>query len=217
MKKILMFLTTADMMPNNEATGVWLSEFAEPYDALIETGHQITIASIKGGKIPVDPKSLGELANESKYLDLIKDSEPLTSINSQDYAGIFFPGGHGTMFDFPFDTQLASLIAEFYETTKPIAAVCHGPAALVNVKLSDGSYLVNNKTVTSFTNAEEAAIELTSVVPFLLETKFIEHGANFVPKANFEAHVEVDGLLVTGQNPQSSIITAQKFVELLTN
>ncbi|MQR97487.1 type 1 glutamine amidotransferase domain-containing protein [Fictibacillus phosphorivorans] len=217
-KHILMVVTTADNMNNEHSTGLWLSEFGEAYVEFANAGHNITVASPKGGKAPVDDRSLeGEVPQEildtAKYLE---NTIKLEEINELDaFDAIFLPGGHGTMFDLPENTKLQEVIRDLYEQNKVVAAVCHGPAGLVSVKLSDGTPLVAGKKVTAFTDAEEVATTLDQYMPFLLETRMRELGAQFVAAENWSDHVQRDGQLITGQNPQSTVSVAKEVLKQL--
>ncbi|MGD6963858.1 type 1 glutamine amidotransferase domain-containing protein [Fictibacillus phosphorivorans] len=217
-KHILMVVTTADNMNNEHSTGLWLSEFGEAYVEFANAGYAITVASPKGGKAPVDDRSLeGEVPQEildtAKYLE---NTLKLEEINDLDgFDAIFLPGGHGTMFDLPENTKLQEIIRDLYEQNKVVAAVCHGPAGLVGVKLSDGTPLVAGKKVTAFTDAEEVATTLDQYMPFLLETRMRELGAQFVAAENWSDHVQRDGQLITGQNPQSTVSVAKEVLKQL--
>jgi putative intracellular protease/amidase len=219
MKKILMVLTNTDQMDKKHDTGLWLSEFAEPYVEFTGRGYGVSVASIKGGRVPVDPRSTteGEMPPD-EWEDPIRELEGtlvLSQVNVNDYNAIFLPGGHGTMFDLPGDSALQSVLAHFAENNKLIGAVCHGPAGFVDVKLSSGKYLVDGKSITGFTNEEEQQMELDSLVPFLLESKLRENGADFQKGSPFSDYTVTDTGFVTGQNPQSSLSTARAFVEQL--
>lgn len=216
-KKVLIVVTTADKMTHSESTGLWLSEFGEAYIEFNKAGYDITVASPLGGKAPVDDRSLAEETNQEileteKYLE---HTLKLTEMNSSDFDAIFLPGGHGTMFDLPGDTKLQELLKEFYEADKVVAAVCHGPAGLTGAVLSDGTPLVAGKKVTAFTDAEERETGLDVYMPFLLETKLRELGAEFAAAANWSDHVVADGNLITGQNPQSTIQAAKEVIRKL--
>jgi len=216
-KTVLMVVTSADRLLNGRETGVWLEEFAVPYELLTKAGFSVVVASPNGGAIPLDPHSLDD-ASKAKWTEaqkILMNSEPLTSVKSKDFIAVFLPGGHGTMIDFPDNAELKRVLHDFSKEDKVIAAVCHGPAGLVGAKSADGSPLVSGKRITSFTDAEEKAVGLDKVVPFLLETKLREEGADFVVGDNWASHVEVDGNLVTGQNPASSAGVAQAIIKLL--
>lgn len=212
-KKILMVVTNHAVIDEEHRTGIWLEEFAVPYQVFKENGFEVTVASPKGGAAPVDPRSLNDEWKDEKAL--LDDTVKLADVQTDAYDALFFPGGHGTMFDFPNDRSVQDAIRRFDDQQKVIAAVCHGPAALVGATRSDGMPLVAGKTVTSFTDEEERASKLDAYMPFLLESKLRELGAKFVAKEKWSDHVEVDGHLVTGQNPQSSRSIALKVVELL--
>ena len=217
-KHILMVVTTADKMNEDHETGLWLSEFGEAYIEFAKQGYDVTVASPLGGKAPVDDRSLeGEVPQEildtAKYLENTLKLDEISNVAQFD--AIFMPGGHGTMFDLPDNQKLHAIIRELYEANKVVASVCHGPAGLVGVTLSDGTPLVKGKTVTAFTDDEERETTLDRFMPFLLETKLRELGANVMTKPNWTDHVQVDGLLVTGQNPQSTASAAEEVVKIL--
>ncbi|WP_374055896.1 type 1 glutamine amidotransferase domain-containing protein [Rossellomorea sp. FM04394] len=218
-KHILMVVTTADEMKEGHKTGLWLSEFGEAYVEFKKQGYEVTVASPKGGKAPVDDRSLEdevpqEILDTAKHLENTIKLEEVGDVSKFD--GIFMPGGHGTMFDLPDNTTLHTMVRELYEADKVVAAVCHGPAGLVGVKLSNGEPLVKGKTIATFTDEEERETTLDRFMPFLLETRLRELGANVIVKDNWADHVEVDGNLVTGQNPQSTETAAKEVVKLLS-
>ena len=217
-KHILMVVTTADKMNDDHKTGLWLSEFGEAYLEFAKKGYEVTVASPLGGKAPVDDRSLqGDVPQE--MLDTAIHLENTVKLDSiSDVSGfdaVFLPGGHGTMFDLPDNEKLHAVIRELYEDNKIVAAVCHGPAGLVGVTLSDGTPLVAGKTVTAFTDEEERETTLDQFMPFLLETRLRELGANFVGAANWTNHLQVEGNLITGQNPQSTISVAKEVIKQL--
>lgn len=202
-----MVVTNHTDMQEGKKTGIWLSEFAEAYMAFQENGYEITVASPKGGTGPIDPGSVGdqtpqEILDASKHLE---NTKKLDDVMAEGFEGIFLPGGHGTMFDLPDNQKLQQLLREFYEAGKIVAAVCHGPAGLVGATLSNGQPLVAGKRVNAFTDREEESTVLGSYLPFLLESKIRDLGAIFVAAPNWSTHVEVDGNLITGQNPQSTL------------
>lgn len=217
-KHILMVVTTADKMKEGHKTGIWLSEFGEAYVEFAKQGYEITVASPLGGKAPIDDRSLeGEVSKEildtAQYLE---NTLRLDSIeDATEFDAVFLPGGHGTMFDLPNNKKLGELIRTAYENNKVVAAVCHGPAGLVGVTLSDGTLLVKGKTVAVFTNAEERETTLDRLMPFLLETKLSDLGANVVTAPNWADNVQVTDNLITGQNPQSTISVAKKVIKQL--
>ncbi len=218
-KTILIIVTSHDQIDAEHPTGLWFEEFAVPYQLFRETGYVVTVASLKGGQTPIDPRSVpnAEQAEaQAEALQALKETQPLSSVNSEDYDAVFFPGGHGTMYDLP-SPEVGRIVSQFAEAQKVVAAVCHGPAALVEAKRSDGMPLVQGHKVTGFTNAEEEAVELDKLMPFLLESRLRELGAEFVAASNWSDHVVVDGNLITGQNPQSSGSTAQAVIEVLVS
>lgn len=221
--RVLMVLTShGELGDTGEPTGFYLSEFTHPYHVFTEAGYQIDVISPKGGKAPMDGVNREDPINAAFLADpdlvaITEHTRKPRKVHAKHYNAIFFAGGHGTMWDFPNNTRLQSLTADIYEQGGVVAAVCHGPAGLVNVTLSDGSYLVAGKRVNSFTDEEERAVAKDDVVPFMLETKLRERGGVFSESGNFESHVVVDGRLVTGQNPASATGVAEAVVELLTD
>lgn len=223
--RILIVLTSHDQLGDTgDKTGFWLEEFAAPYYVFRDAGAEVTLASVAGGQPPVDPKSsLPEWqTDETRRFEADADAQralaqttPLADIDAGGFDAIFFPGGHGPMWDFPGNEVLAHLIEAFDEEAKPIGAVCHGPAALVTAKKADGTPLVSGKRVTGFTNGEEDAVGLSSVVPFLLEDRLRELGATIENGEDFTVNVISDGNLVTGQNPQSSAAGAAGILALI--
>jgi putative intracellular protease/amidase/sugar lactone lactonase YvrE len=220
--KILIVTTSHDRFgeDGSHPTGVWLEEFALPYLEFLNSQVEMTIASPKGGAMPVDPRSLPTPEQELAWQSAIaaaKDTVKLSDVSSTDFDAIFLPGGHGPMFDLPDNLDLQRLLREFYEAGKIVSAVCHGPAGLVGATLTDGTPLVKGKILTAYTYAEEVAAKLDRDVPFILENRLRELGAKFIAGANKANHVERDGQLITGQNPNSSASIAQTIVATLTN
>ncbi|HCM06094.1 MAG TPA: type 1 glutamine amidotransferase domain-containing protein [Oceanospirillales bacterium] len=221
-KKVLIVLTSHDDLGNTgEKTGFWVEEFAAPYYALVDAGVQVTIASVAGGQPPIDPKStLEDFQTEAtKRYDadeevqaLMANTAALATVNSVDYDAVFYPGGHGPLWDLTDNADSISLIESFLAANKPVAAVCHATAAFLNVKDASGEYVVKGKAVTGFTNGEEDAVQLTAVVPFLLEDELIKRGADYQKVADWNAFAVQDGLLISGQNPQSSELAAEKLL-----
>jgi putative intracellular protease/amidase len=204
-----------------EKTGYFLSEVAHPWHVLKNAGIGVVFVSPAGGAVEMDPKS-HDLKDPINVEFLASDAAKfLTStlkpedVDPSQFSAIFYAGGHGAMWDFPGNEKLASLAAIIYENGGVVAAVCHGPAGLIDIKLADGSYLVAGKKVAAFTNEEEEAVKLTGTVPFLLATKLTERGAIHVPGKNWEANVVVDQRLVTGQNPASASQVGEELVELI--
>ncbi len=223
--KVLIVLTShSELGITGEKTGFWIEEFATPYYVLADAGADITIASPKGGQPPVDPKS--ELADaqtpstkrfyeDSTLIDKVAYSLKLSDMKQDDYDAVFYPGGHGPLWDLANDKDSIKLIEDFYNHQKPIAFVCHAPAALVNVKAENGEPLIKGKELTSFSNTEEEAVKLTKVVPFLLEDELKKNGAIYTKGNDWTSHVKQDGLLITGQNPASSEAVAKLLLEAL--
>lgn len=192
-----------------EPTGFAMVELTHPLEVFEQAGIPTEIASIRGGHPPIDFFDLSDPINDTywknkQFREELANSQILAEVDPSRYSAVFFAGGHGTMWDFADNLAVQRVIREIYETGGIVAAVCHGPAALVNARLSDGSYLVAGKKLASFTNGEEAAVNYTKVVPYLLETALVEHGAQHQPAANWSENVVVDGRLVTGQNPASA-------------
>ncbi|CAJ1004427.1 MULTISPECIES: type 1 glutamine amidotransferase domain-containing protein [Bacillales] len=216
-KNVLMVVTSHSHIDDGKTTGIWLSEFAEAYTLFNEQGWDVVVASPLGGKAPVDPASLGEEMDPSfaEAAKRLENTMKLNDLSHERFDAIFLPGGHGAMYDLPTDQKLQSLLRDFYESGKVVAAVCHGPAALVGTVLSDGSPLVAGKRVNAFTDREEEETGLASHLPFLLERRLRELGAIFVAAPNWTAHYEADGNLITGQNPQSTIAVTNAVIDHL--
>jgi putative intracellular protease/amidase len=220
--KILFVLTSHDKLGDTgKPTGSWIEEFATPYYYFLDKGIEVVIATPKGGQAPIDPKSTDPSfqtpSTKRFYADInaqkaLSTTVKLEGVKQQDFKAVFYPGGHGPMWDLSTDRNSIKLIQGFYDNSKPIAFVCHAPAALVNVKDKEGKYLIAGKKITAFSNTEEQAVELTKVVPFLLEDKLKENGANYSKGADWSSYVVEDGLLLTGQNPQSSEEVASKLL-----
>lgn len=218
--KILMIATSADKMDDGDPTGVWLEELTTPYYAFVDAGADVTLASIKGGEIPVDQRSVApEGENDASVERYLKDDALKAAVRNTmraddveafgtEYDAVFLPGGHGTMFDYPGSETLAKIVESFDRAGKVVSAVCHGPAGLVSAKSADGSPFVKGRTVAGFTDSEEHAVGLQDAVPFLLETRLRELGAIYQSAPDFEAFAVRDGNLVTGQNPASAGKTA---------
>ena len=220
-KPVLIVLTShAQMGDTGKPTGFFLGELTHPLEVFEKAGVPVELASIQGGEPPVDGLDLEDKINARYWNDpefraKLSTTKKLSDLNPADYSAVFFSGGHGTMWDFPDDAAVQKFAREIYEAGAPVGAVCHGPAALVNVKLSDGSYLVAGKEVSAFTNSEEEKVGLTKVVPFPLATKLEERGAKHLGAPDFQKQVVASGNLVTGQNPASAAGVAEKMVELL--
>ncbi|KAI9353782.1 ThiJ/PfpI [Obelidium mucronatum] len=224
MKSILFVLTNhADLGTTGKKTGYWVSEVAHPYMHL-RNNFKITFASPKGGVSPVDPGSVQAHAQDAEVLafladptakDLIANTKVLSTLKSADYDAIFYPGGHGPMYDLYSDATSLDFCRQIYEQNKVVAALCHGPAGIVQVKLSDGSFMIKGKNVTGFANSEEDAVQLSAFMPFLLEDQMKANGGVYSKAADWASKVVVDGKLVTGQNPASALELAKKLEELL--
>lgn len=220
-KKILFVVTSHDKKGDtNQPTGYYLSEVSHPWKVLTNAGYEIDFVSPKGGKAPVDGLNLDDPINkkfweDEKYRQKVENTMKPSEIVSDDYSAIFYAGGHGTMWDFPDNKELAEIAANIYESNGIIGAVCHGPAGLVNIKLSNGKYLVDGKRINSFTDEEEKSVKLDQVVPFLLEKKLIERGAKFEKSGLWQNHVTSDQRIITGQNPASAKSVGEAILEEL--
>lgn len=218
-KNVLFVLTSHDELGDTgEKTGFWLEEFAAPYYNLLDKGVIITVASPKGGKAPIDPRSNAEgsqteatkrFMNDKDAQRLIKNTVKLENVKAEDFDAVFYPGGHGPLWDLAEDKTSIALIEAFNKQNKPMAFVCHAPAVLKEVKNTQGGPLVKGKKITGFTNTEEAAAQLTDVVPFLVEDMLKENGGIYSKAANWTANVVEDGNLITGQNPASSELASE--------
>ena len=222
-----MVLTSHSELGNTgHKTGFWIEEFAAPYYILKDAGADITIASPLGGLPPIDPKS-SEPANqteatrrfdEDKELQqLLSRTKKLHEVSAHDFEAVFYPGGHGPLWDLTNDEDSIELIRNFWSSRKPVVAVCHAPAVLLHVDDENGSPLVEGKNVTGFTNTEEAAVQLTDIVPFLLEDELKKLGGIYSKKEDWAPHIVKDGFLITGQNPASSEGAAKELLALLQN
>jgi putative intracellular protease/amidase len=222
--KILMVMTSHDQLGNTgRKTGFWLEEFAAPYFTFKDAGVEVTICSPKGGQPPVDPKSdtpEGKTVLTERFKadpsaqQVLANTATLASVNADDYDAVFYPGGHGPMWDLAEDPKSIALIERFYNSGKTVAFVCHSPGALRHVKVN-GEPLVKGKRVSGFTNSEEAAIGLTDVVPFLVEDELKRLGGHFEKVDDWQVLSIVDGRLITGQNPASSKSVAEKLIKAL--
>lgn len=221
MKKKILFVVTSHNQKGatGEPTGYYLSEVTHPWDVLHQAGYEIDFVSPKGGKAPVDGFDMNDPVNqkfwESAYRNKVENTFKPEQINPSDYAAIYYAGGHGAVWDLPQNEAIAEIAARIYENGGIVGAVCHGPAGIVNIKLSNGKYLVNGKKVNGFTNAEEIAVKLDKVVPFLLEDQLIERGGKFEKSGMWQPHVTVDQRLITGQNPQSAHALGQAILKKL--
>lgn len=225
--KILIVLTShGDLGTTGEKTGFWIEEFAAPYYVLADAGVEITIVSPEGGQPPIDPRSEQESSqteatrrfnNDASLKEKLAHTLKLSDVNTKDYDAVFYPGGHGPLWDLSVDKNSIAIIESFYNQQKPIAFVCHAPGALIHAKLPNGDPLVKGKEVTGFSNNEEDAVGLTKIVPFLLEDEMKKLGGHYSKGANWGSYVKVDGLLITGQNPASSEAAAKALLAKLKN
>ena len=221
-KKILMVLTSHDELGNTgKKTGFWVEEFAAPYYAFIDAGVEVTLATPKGGQAPIDPTSTlsdFQTAATDRYdADVtaqaqIASTVLLSSVNESDFDGVFYPGGHGPLWDLTDNSDSIALIESFLNAGKAVATVCHASAALLNVKQASGDFAVKGKAVTGFTNSEEEAVQLTQIVPLLVEDELIKRGGEYQKSEDWHAFAIQDGLIITGQNPASSALAAEKLL-----
>ncbi|OWW25731.1 type 1 glutamine amidotransferase domain-containing protein [Zobellia sp. OII3] len=223
--KILFVLTSHDKLGDTgKKTGFWVEEFANPYYTLLDKGADITLATPKGGAAPIDPssdtpdastKDTERFNNDPVAQEKIKNTKVLADMKADDFDAVFYPGGHGPLWDLATDSNSKALIEKFNAQNKPIAFVCHAPAALKEVKGRDGNFLVKDKKVTGFSNTEEEAVQLTNVVPFLVEDALKANGGIYSRGEDWAAYALQDGNLITGQNPASSELMAEKLLASL--
>jgi putative intracellular protease/amidase len=222
--KLLMVLTSHDKLgATGEKTGFWLDEFASPYYVFKDAGFEPVLASPKGGNPPLDPRSddpsfqtpaTERFKKDANTRDRLANTVPLSTVQAQDFDALFFPGGHGPLWDLSEDESSIALIESMAAAGKPVGAVCHGPAALIKAKGPDGRSIVAGRQVTGFSNSEEAAAGLTEIVPFLIEDTLKTLGGSYVKGPDWGSFVAVDGQLVTGQNPASSEATASALIKM---
>jgi putative intracellular protease/amidase len=225
MKNILFVLTSNDKMGDTDnKTGFWIEEFAAPYYILTDAGYNVTLASPKGGQPPIDPNSETEDAatedtkrfdKDKKTQEVLANTKKLENVNQKDFDAVFYPGVHGLLWDLVENKTSKKLIESFLANDKPISFVCHAPAILKNIQDADGNALVKGRNVTGFTNGEEKAVQLTDVVPFLIEDMMNEKGANYSKIGDWAPYALEDGLLITGQNPASSTKVADLLMKKL--
>ena len=223
--KILMVLTSHDQLGDTgKKTGFWLEEFAAPYYVFKDAKADITVASPKGGQPPLDPKSdapdsqtqaTTRFKADPAAQKVLANTSKLSDVSADSFDAIFYPGGHGPLWDLANDDDSQHLIEAMYAADKPVAAVCHGPAAFHNARGPFGFPMVRGRNVTGFSNSEEAAAGLTKVVPFQVEDMLKEKGGHYSSQPDWQPHVVTDGHLVTGQNPASSVDTAKAVLALL--
>ncbi|RBL90612.1 type 1 glutamine amidotransferase domain-containing protein [Chitinophaga flava] len=224
--RVLIVLTSHDTLGNTgHKTGFWIEEFAAPYYALADAGAEVTIASPKGGQPPIDPKSelpdfqtpATKRFNDDETLKhKLAHTAKLNEVVADDYDAVFYPGGHGPLWDLADDPNSIALIEEFYRQNKPVAFVCHAPGVLKKVKAPNGTSIVKGKEVTGFSNTEEEAVQLTKVVPFLVEDVLKQNGGIYSKEKDWHPYAIRDGLLITGQNPASSEEVARILIEILS-
>lgn len=225
MKKVLFVLTShAELGNTGEKTGFWIEEFASPYYLLKDKGVAITLASPKGRQPPIDPKSetadFSTPATERFNKDeetkaILSNTHKLSTVNEAHYDAVFYPGGHGPLWDLAEDKDSIALIESFYNNNKPVGAVCHAPAVFKHTKDAQGNPLVQGKKVTGFTNTEEEAVQLTDVVPFLVEDMLKANGGIYSKGDDWSEYAVQEGNLITGQNPASSELVAEKMLAML--
>ena len=223
--KILMVLTSHGTLGSTgKPTGFWLEEFAAPYYAFLDSGADLTLASPLGGQPPLDPKSdepdaqteaTRRFKQDQQAQAALATTQRLADVTGESFDAVFFPGGHGPLWDLAENGYVMTLIKDFYASGKTVSAVCHAPAVFRHVKLAEGGFLVEDRNVTGFSNAEEEAVGLTDVVPFLVEDMLKDHGARYTSGADWQPHVVVDGRLITGQNPASSVGVAEAVIRQL--
>ena len=222
---VLMVITSHDKLGNTgEKTGFWLEEFAAPYYQLIDAGFNVTLASPLGGQPPLDPKSAEadfqtdatrRFEQDKENQAVLATTTKLELIDANDYAAVFYPGGHGPMWDLTTNQKSIALISAFIEQNKPVAVVCHSTSVLLNVKDKNGAAIVQGKKITGFTNSEEDAVQLTEIVPFLLEDELIKQGANYQKGDDWASFVVEDSGIISGQNPASSSEVATRLIKQL--
>lgn len=225
MKKVLFVLPSHDQLWNTgQKTGYWLEEFASPCYEFVDNGYEVTIASPKGGKPPVDPKSLQKenqtkaterFQNDKSAMEKLDNTMVLAQVSSNEYDTLFLPGGHGPMWDLSEDENMKKIVEDFYNNKKIITAVSHGPAGLLQAKDQNGNSILSDKKVTGFANGEEKSVKLDQVVPFLLENRLKELGGSFEKSEDFKPFVVSDGQIITGQNPASAFLAAQKVIQIM--
>ncbi len=222
-----MVLTSHSELGNTgKKTGFWIEEFAAPYYVFQDAGATITIASPKGGQPPIDPSSdtpenqtpaTIRFKADKQLQNILSATQLLSTVSADDYDAVFYPGGHGPLWDLTNDSDSISLIEHFWNSKKPIVAVCHAPSVLLNANDEEDEPIVKGKKVTGFTNSEEEAVQLTEVVPFLLENELISKGGIYSKKENWASYVVIDDMLITGQNPASSEEAAKALIKVLKN
>lgn len=225
-KSILMVMTSHDILgTTGKPTGLWLEEFASPYYAFIDAGFNVTLASPLGGQVPVDPASLENdaltedtkrFSQDEKARSALGSTLVLEDVKADEFDAVFYPGGHGPLWDLSDNSYSAALIEATLQAGKPVAAVCHAPIVLKNVKDTEGEPYIKGRAVTGFANSEEEGVGLTDVVPYLVEDELVKLGGEYSKKGDFEAYVLESGHLITGQNPPSSRPAAELLISKLS-
>lgn len=223
--KILIVLTSHSQLGTTDGkTGFWIEEFATPYYIFEEAKAMITLASPLGGQPPIDPKSdtpenqteaTTRYKNDKNLLQLMATTSRLEEVSAKNFDAVFYPGGHGPLWDLATDKNSIQLLEDFWDDKKPIATVCHSPSVLLNVKDEEGNYLIKGKKVTGFSNTEEVAVQLDQIVPFFLEDELKNKGGIYSKMEDWESYMVRDGLLITGQNPASSKAVAEELLSVL--
>ncbi|MCW8092629.1 type 1 glutamine amidotransferase domain-containing protein [Alteromonas sp. ASW11-130] len=224
-KQILMVMTSHDALGDTgNKTGLWLEEFASPYYAFVDAGYSVALASPRGGEVPIDPNSLEEdaltdatkrFADDEQARTALASTIPLIDVRADEFDAVFYPGGHGPLYDLADNRDSITLIENMLKANKPVAAVCHAPIVLKDVMGEEGKAFIDGKEVTGFSNEEESAMELDKIVPYLVEDELRSRGGKFSSADQFEPHVCESGLLITGQNPASSKPAADALVSRL--
>ena len=216
-KQVLMVVTNHGKITDDYETGLWLEEYAVPYNAFKKQGYEVKVTSIQGGEVPLDPNSIPEeeVPEWQEAQEELKDTAKLSKEDAEGFDGIFLPGGHGTMFDFPDNDTLQYVLQQHAEQNNMIGSVCHGPSGLVNATYEDQTPIVEGKAIAAFTDSEEQGMELDLFMPFMLETKLRDLGAHFSKGEDWTSHAVRDGNLITGQNPMSSERAAELMVGAL--
>ena len=223
--KLLIVLTSHDKLGDTgKKTGFWLEEFTAPYYQFLDAGAELTLASPKGGQPPLDPKSdekdaqtetTERFRQDKNAQHALASTVKLSEVNVADFDAVFYPGGHGPLWDLAEDANSVKLIEDFWAAGKPVSAVCHAPGVFRDVKQADGTPLVKDKRVTGFSNSEEDAVGLTDIVPFLVEDELKKNGGDYSKAADWHPYAVTDGKLITGQNPASSTAVAKALLKML--
>jgi len=217
-KKLLIVVTSHGNIEGKPTTGIWFSEFAEPYEVFVQAGIDVTVTSPRGGAAPIDPRgypTAADIVAARPAMERLNATLPIDDLQHEPFDALFFPGGHGPMFDLADDRRVKKLVVAFWQAGKPVGAVCHGPAALLNVVLPGGVTLLHGRRATGFSAEEDASDALFAHMPFSLEARMRDEGAAYQAGLARKPHVVIDGRLVTGQNPASAIDVARAFVAVM--